>query len=247
MATSFRFRYGSFYTAAGSAKPVSMDVSTREINTYQTSLIYDMQVEIWLSGSGPADITSQIEALKTAMLVPRLDAGIEYSTDGVNWFSTSHFMYASGCLVGPQARVISLPSGPLQYATEQYVQIQIQAEYNNAAESVANLTLTESVEIIGEGGAKNILRPRHNTVSELQERRAYTDVTVVQSGSISGRTSYPSLPAFLIATAGARDVDVTRDKKHKRQIGTANFEFIRDYSFTYSLNAHPGTVNPGGL
>jgi len=247
MATAFRFKHGTYTTASGSARPVSMSVTPRQINTYQTSYLYDLQVELWFSASTPADFVTAIDGMIAALKVPRVDSGIEYTTDGSTWLSTSHFLYFSGSMLGPNATVIRAPEGPLQYATEQWVQVTVQAEYTNSSESTELLKFEETVEIIGEGGAKTVLRPRHNSTSLQQERRPYTDVKVIQTGTRVGKTGYPSLPAFLIATSGARQVDLTRDRKTKKQNGSVTLEYHRSYSFEYILSSHPGTVNPGGL
>jgi len=248
MATAFRFIHGAYATAAGAARPVSMSITPREINTFQTSYIYDLQVELWMAATAPGDFVSQIDGLIAALKVPRVNSGIQYTTDdGSTWFNSSHFLNYAGSMMGPFAKPISVPSGPLQYATEQYVQVSIQAEYTNTSENVEILRYDETLEIIGEGGPKTILRPRHTSQSLVQQLRPYTDVRVMQSGLIVGRTAYPSLPSPLIATSGARQVDMTRDRKTKKQNGSVTIEWHRSYSYEFLLNSHPGTVNPGSL
>ena len=248
MATGLRFKWGGYESAIGTARPVSMTITQKDVNSYQPTLQYELQCELWLSAEGPAALTTAFEALKAALAIPRVPGGIQYTTDsGGSWFNTSHYVNTSGAYVGPVARSIGAPGGPLQYAIEQYVQIAIMAEYNNSAETQELLRWEETVDITGEGGAKTTLRPRHNAVSLLQELRPYTDVSVTQSGTIVGRSGYQSIPTPLIATTGARQVDVSRDGKRKRMVGGSNFEYIRQYSYQYLLNAHPGAVNPGGL
>ena len=150
MATSFRFRAGSYFTAAGTARPAGLNVTPQEINTYQTSHLYSLQCEVWISTSGTSNFVSAMQGLRNALSTPRQDVGIEYSDDGVNWFPTMHFLSATGAQNGPNCRIMQFNAGPLQYATEQWVMITAEAEYVNGGETATTIVWDEAVEIIGE-------------------------------------------------------------------------------------------------
>lgn len=242
-----RFAYGAYATPMGRARPSGLSVSVREQNGFPISHVWSLTCEVILLADGAANLTAAALALSDALSVPYLNGGIQFTLDDVNWFNTHHWVNNAGSAQGVQPTQFAFPGSPLQYATEQTVTVTLQAEYNNASLPISTLRWEETVDIQGEGGAITILRPRWNAVSIFQELTPYSDVVLVQSGTIVGRSGYPSLPSPLIVTPGARLQPATRDRKRPVQAGVFPIEFQRSYSYTFNLPTHPGTINPNVL
>lgn len=242
-----RFSYGTYATPMGRARPSGLSVSVREQNGFPISHVWSLTCEVILLADGAANLTAAALALSNALSVPYQSGGIQFTLDDVNWFNTHHWVNNAGSAQGVQPTQFAFPASNLQYATEQVVTVTLQAEYTNAGLAISTLRWEESVDIQGEGGAVTVLRPRWNAASILQEVKPFSDIVVVQSGTIVGRTAYPALPSPLIATAGARLQPATRDRKRPVQAGVYPVEFQRSYSYTFNLPTHPGTINPNVL
>ena len=246
-----RFVYGSYTGAENHARPVSLSIVPRLVNGFPVSHIWTLQCEVLLlvtPGEEPmSDLTTQAQALIDALAVHDGSGGLQFTTNGTDWSNTSHFLNATTDVGTVVPQPISLPASQLQYATELWVQVQIAAEYANTNFTQSLLRFDETVQITGEGGAETILRPQWNAASVRQQVKPYTDVEVIQSGTIVGKGSFPSLPNYLITESGARDVKVTRDSKSYVHDQAKIVEYVRSYSYRFTLNSHPGTLTPGTL
>lgn len=246
MSNGFRLTLGAYSTGNASAKPVSLRRSPVLFNGFHVSTIVTIQAEAWVYATGPGNVSTAMAALEAAAAVPNIACGIEYH-NGTAWTATAHWLPTSGAIGSVRVADLAWEGGDLHLATEAKANITLEAEYGNASETAGQVLLRESVTILGEGGAITPLAPQAGAVSVRQQTADYSDVTVIQQGSLEGRTGYPSLPSFLIATAGARQVTQTRDVKSVQQKRLALYVYRRDYSFTFTLDAHPGTVNPNVL
>lgn len=242
-----RFKYGSYTSATGAARPVGLSLATRDVNGFPTTHIWTLTCEVLLLADGPNNVTTAALALSDALRVPYQNGGIQYTLNDTDWYNTHHWLNTSGSLNGVLPAPIGFPPTPLQYATEQTVTVTLTAEYPNTDLARTTLRLEEQVSIRGEGGAITVLRPRWNSTSIYQELKPYSDVYVTQSGIVVGRSGYVSLPSPLIGTAGARNVQVTDDNKRLVQVGVGVIEYQRAYAYQFALASHPGTTNPNGL
>lgn len=243
-AMALRFKYGSYTSPICSARPVSRTIVPRMINEFAVSYIWTLGFDIELTGTTTAEIVAATVALRKALEVQNQAGGIQFGNDTDGWFDSDHWLNTTGAIGGVQVTQQGLSDSPLQLATEQRCSITLSAEYPNLNETRTLLEFDETVEILGEGGAETGLAEQATLPSFYQTTQLYTPVTVVQSGRIVGKTAFPSLPSPLIATAGARQVRQTRDRKSYEKKGLSVLKFIREYSYTFVLPTHPGTVNP---
>lgn len=241
---ALRFKYGSYTSPICSARPVSRTIVPRMINEFAVSYIWTLAFDIELTGTTTAEIVLATIALRQALEIQNQAGGIQFGNDTDGWFNSDHWLNTTGAIGGVQVTQQGLADSPLQLATEQRCSITLSAEYPNLNESRTLLEFDETVEIIGEGGAETALAEQATLPAFYQTTQLYTPVTVVQSGRIVGKTAFPGLPSPLIATSGARQVRQTRDRKSYEKKGLSVLKFIREYSYTFVLPTHPGTVNP---
>ena len=246
-----RFVYGAYVTPEHYARPASLSITPRLVNGYPIGHVWTLNCEVLLlatPGNEPmADLTSQAAALTAALQIHDQSGGLQFTTDGINWSNTHHYLSAVGAYATISPSPININPSQLMYATELWCNVQIVAEYGNALLTQTYLRMEETVEILGQGGALTVLRPQWNAASVQQEVRPYTDVQVVQSGIVVGRAAYPSLPSALVTASGAIEVTATRDRKSTVQVARAVTEYQRAYSYKFNLNAHPGTLTPRTL
>jgi hypothetical protein len=214
------------------------------INEFAVSYIWTLQFDIELTGTTTAEIVAATLALRTELEKQNQPAGIKFGSDLEGWNNTEHWLNTLGAIGGVQVTQQGLTDSPLQLATDQRVSITLVAEYPNLNESRTTLEFDETVEILGEGGAETELAEQATAPGFYQTTQLYTPVTVVQSGRIVGKTTFPGLPSPLISTSGARQVRQTWDRKSYEKKGLSVLKFIREYSYTFVLPTHPGTVNP---
>lgn len=241
---ALRFCYGNYTAPICTSRPTSRTIVPRYINEFAVSYIWTLQFDIELTYSTTADIVAATLALRQALSVQGLSGGLQFGNDTDGWFNTDHWLNAAGAIGGVKVTQQGLSDSPLQLATEQRCSVTLEAEYPNLNESRTLLEFDETVEILGEGGAATELAEQATAPGFFQTTQQHTPVTVVQSGRAVGRTAFPTLPVFLISTAGARQVRQTRDRKSYERKGVTILKYIREYSFTYVLPTHPGNVNP---
>jgi hypothetical protein len=244
---ALRFAYGSYATPICTTRPTSRSIVPRIINEFAVSYIWTLSFDIEITGDTTAEIIAATIALRQAISVQGLSGGLQFGSDTDGWFNTDHWLNAFGAIGGVLVTQQGLSDSPLQLATEQRCTLTMTAEYANASETRTLLEFAETVEISGEGGADTELAEQATLPGFYQEITKYTRVTVTQSGRLVGKTNFPGLPAPLITIAGARKVTATRDKKSYETKGLAVIKFIREYSYTFVLATHPGTVNPNLL
>lgn len=243
---STRFVYGSYISKTCIVRSATRSIAPRFVNNFAISYLWTLTFEIEISETTTTDIVAETIALRQALETQGLSGGLQFY-DGTTWLNTDHWLSSFGAIGGVTINQTGLSDSPLQLATEQRFTLQMQAEYANTNETRTLLQFDESIEITGEGGADNVLVEQAADPGFYQTVQLYTPVQVVQSGRAVGRTGFPALPAFAITTPGARKVRVTRDRKSYETKGLTIIGFIREYSFTYVLPSHPGTVNPGYL
>lgn len=241
-----RFVYGSYVSKTCIVRGATRSITPRFTNNFAVSYIWTLTFDIEISEATTADIVSETIALRQALETQGLSGGLQFY-DGSSWLNTDHFLNAFGAIGGVTVTQQGLGDSPLQLATEQRFTLQMQAEYANLNETRTLLQFDESVEITGEGGADTVLVEQAAAPGFYQTVQQYTPVQVVQSGRAVGRTGFPALPGFVITTAGARKVRVTRDRKSYEMKGTSIIGFVREYSFTFILPSHPGSIIPNYL
>jgi len=243
---STRFAYGSYVSKTCIVRSASRTITPRFVNNFAISYTWVLQFELEITEATTTDIVAETIALRQALQAQGLSGGLQYY-NGTTWLNTDHWLNATGAIGGVTITQQGLNDSPLQLATEQRFTLQMQAEYANTNESRTLLQFDETVEITGEGGADTVLVEQAASVGFYQTVQAYTPVQLVQSGRMVGKTAFPSLPSFLITTPGARKVRATRDRKSYEMKGASIVGYVREYSFTFNLATHPGTVNPGFL
>ena len=243
---STRFAYGSYVSKTCLVRSATRTITPRFVNNFAISYTWTLTFEIEISEPTTTDIVAETVALRQALQVQGLSGGLQYY-NGTTWLNTDHWLNATGAIGGVTVTQQGLADSPLQLATEQRFTLQMQAEYANTNESRTLLQFEETIEITGEGGADTVLVEQATSPGFYQTTSQYTPVQVVQSGRMVGRTAFPALPAFSVTTPGARKVRVTRDRKSYEMKGLTIIGYVREYSFTFNLASHPGTVNPGVL
>lgn len=243
---ALRFTYGAYSTPICTARPTSRSIVPRMINDFAVSYIWTLSFDVEFTGTTSEVIAATI-AFRNAISVQGLAGGLQYGNDTDGWLNTDHWLNTLGAIGGVQVTQQGLNDSPLQLATEQRCTVTLVAEYANASETRTLLEFSESLEIQGEGGPDTELVDQASLPGFYQQIQAYTRVTVVQSGRMVGKTGFPGLPSPIIATAGARKVKLTRDKKSYENKGTSILKFIREYSYTFVLAVHPGPITPGYL
>lgn len=243
---AIRFAYGSYVSTSCAVRPTGRTIVPRMINDFAVSYIWTLQLEVEITQANTYNIVAESIALREAIAVQGLSGGIQFN-DGTGWLNTEHWLNAFGAIGGVQITSFGLSDSPLQLASEQKGTITMTAEYANLNEARTLLLWDEQVEISGEGGAQTELVEQATALGFYQQTQLYTPVTVVQSGRMIGRNAFPNAPPFLIVTADARQVRQTRDRRSYTRKGATIIEYIRDYSFTYHLAAHPGSLVPGTL
>ncbi len=242
---ALRFKYGNYTTPICTSRPTSRTIVPRFINEFAVSYIWTLQFDIEITAATTYDIVAATIALRQALEVQGLSGGLQFGNDTDGWLNTDHWLNATGAIGGVKVTQQGLSDSPLQLATEQRCTVTLEAEYPNLNEARTLLEFDETVEITGEGGADTELAEQATLPGFYQTTQLYTPVTVVQSGRSVGKNAFPPLPSFLIATAGARKVRLTRDRKSYEKKGLSVLKFIREYSYTFVLPAHPGqNVNP---
>lgn len=192
--------------------------------------------EGYLYAIGPMALSARMLALENAVAVPNQSVGL--STE---FGSTQHWLSATGAIGGIKITDFGFEDTPLHMATQVKYRLSATAIYSASSRSL--LELNETVTTVGEGGAKTVLASQAGLQSIYQTVKDYTDVQVVQSGKVVGRTM-PSIPSPIIGTSGARDVEQTRDSVSYTNRGTSILLINREYSYTFNLPAHPGAISP---
>jgi hypothetical protein len=211
-------------------------------NNFAVAWKRSLTVEGHLYDTTAANIITKMNALEAALTLPNLAGGIMYS-GGV----TPHWLPTTNSIGGIQVENFQWLDTPLHMVCEAKFSVTLSAQYANTSEAQDVVSVEEQLEIIGEGGAITPLATQVGALSTRQTTADYSDVVVTQSGVVTGRTTYPALPGYVIATAGARQVTQTRDVRMPVQVRKNLLLFKRQYSFTYTLPSHPGTIVPNVL
>lgn len=241
---SLYFQYGAYTTLPCSARISAHSVEPILYNNFAVAYRKSVTIEAYLYITSTAvpsvvNLTAEMQALQDALQIPNQSGGIAHGGG-----QTVHWVSNSGALGGVQVSAFQWLDTPTHLAVQAKFSVTLSAEYANGLEPQNIVMLKESVEIIGEGGADTPLAPQVGALSIRQTIQDYTDVTVTQAGTITGRAGYPNLPTPLIATAGARQVKLTRDFKEPEQVRFGIRVFNRQYAYTFTLPAHPGAITP---
>lgn len=190
-----------------------------------------------------ADLTTDIGALKTAYATDGSDIGL-YEDDGT---PTAHVLTSSGCVGG--VRVITQPSFPVgdqaEYATYRTYTITLEGRVETAA--LGWLAYQDSISTVGTGEGEFVVRTPLVGDPVRQDTSTRTPVKIRQSGSATGRTSWPSpanpvLPAY--EHKAARNVTYQSPK----YINGSYREYTVQWSYEFECTAMPSLSQrqPGG-
>jgi len=221
---------------------ISRSVTPVEWNEWTVAWNYSLTVEGYLYGDGSSAISGLMNTFETKMLTQDQEVSIANGS-GTN---VGHVLTTGTALDGVRTMNFSWTNSPLHMATEAGFTVTFEALYPNTSEDEV-VEFNETVTIVGEGGALKPLAPQASTQSIRQTVRQYSDVVVTQSGTVVGRTGYPNLPSAVILDGDAKQQNLTRDQKSVTQKKDAVLTYRRSYSYTFTLPAHPGVVNPNTL
>lgn len=228
--------------ATGEVTAVSRKVLPVLWNGYTIGWEFKLQINGFVYGIGPAQVSAAMGAMESLMRIQDVDSGI--TSSGV---PTSHWLPFLGSLDGVRVESFDWVDSPLHLATEAKYAVSLAALYGNANESKDVVELSETLQILGEGGADTPLAPQATEPSIYQEVQSHTDVVVTQSGVVSARSGFPPMPLPVISEDDARQVKQTRNSPSVVQRRTGIEVYRRSYSYTFVLPAHPGAITPNIL
>jgi len=184
----------------------------------------------------------------TQAIVNQINAAIgAYSTDGGDFTYTvggvpAHSLTNTGnCISGVKVVAKNFPSGsPEQLATTRTFGATLQAKYDVCEDNIVQWT--ESLEVVGTGGAKKTLIDTIFGPIQLYYAPS-SAVIVTQSGSALGFNSYPFQPAPI----GNADAEFLDQRRIKQTSGTQQGSGIRyfrtswyyRFAFSFIQNAFP--------
>ena len=235
-------KVGGYSSATCTVRVSGRQMRPVEYNTFVIAHEDELTIEGYLYADGPAALSTAMSTLQAYARAGNVDVGLMSTVTG----ATAHYLPMLGSLGGVKID-LKFADTPLHMATEVKFILTAVATYSNGYETRNTVLLEETVSITGSGGPDIVLAPQAGAMSIYQTVSDYTDVQVVQSGRIVGRNSFPSLPAPLIATAGARSAKLDRDQTSYVTRGTAIMLRARDYSYTFNLPTSPGAMVPTAL
>lgn len=182
------FRFGNYVHANN-----EVNLTTQRENIYDDARRPIGYRERWtlqgqLQQSTPALVSAAQGALEIGYTQRASSAGL-YFDDGT---PTPHYINANNTFGG--IMVVTPPGFPdgtrIQFVNARDYVIVLESEvYSRNSYNI--IAYTESIEIMGEGGPRIVMIETRNTTPQLQQVSAATGVTVVQSGSATGRFFYP--------------------------------------------------------
>lgn len=229
---------GSFSSAACTVRVSSRSVKPIEYNNFIIAYEESLAIEGHLYAIGPGNLSAAMLTLENAIAIPYETVGVSYSGG-----QTQHWLSATNAIGYVRVTAFAFQDTPLHMATEVKYSLTATAIYSNAWEPRSIVELNESISVTGTGGAKNVLADQAGAISIYQTIKDYTNVRVVQSGSMVSRT-LQAIPGPVIVTAGALDAEAATDNRSYVMKGLQIFLFNREYSYTFNLPTHPGVVSP---
>lgn len=239
-------KIGDYTTNTCTVRVSSRQLAPVNYNGFTIANKHTIAFEGHLYADGPANLSIEMNLLHTATRIPNQEVGLRFVViDPYSDTQTAHYLKPFGAIGGVQIEDFKFADTPLHMATEVKFSMTASAIYNNDYELRNRVSLEETVSITGEGGPDTVLATQVGLPSIYQTLADYTDVQVVQSGRVTGRTlASVGLPSPLIATSGARVQKATRDTTSYVMKGTAILLYAREYQYTFNLPTHPGTVLP---
>jgi hypothetical protein len=236
------FAKGAYFTPACTVRLASRSVKPIIVNNFPVAFEQDANFEGYLYRTpdvinGVSDLSFKMLLLEQAMAIPNEDVGLAYAGG-----RTQHWLSVSGAIGGVFLKSFAFQDTPLHLATEVKWNATFSATYNNAALTRNIVELDEQVTVNGEGGAVTVLAPQAGLKSIYQDISDFSDVQIIQSGRITGKSAMPGLPLPIITVPGARDVRATRDSPSFVKRGLHILLYVREYQYTFNLAEHPGGV-----
>lgn len=230
---------GAYTTATCTVRVANRAIAPVKYNGFTVAHQHTITFDGHLYADGPGNLSTAMNLMEAAIKVPNSAIGIVSTVTG----NTSHFLTTTGAIGLVQVDDFKFVDTPLHMATEVKFSLTASAMYNNAFETRNIVSLEETVSVTGEGGPEIVLAPQVGAISIYQQVSDFTDVQVVQSGRVTGRT-LPSLPSPVIPGSEARMQKLTRDTISYQMRGTSILLRIREYQYTFQLPVHPGLVLP---
>lgn len=240
---SLYLKIGSYSSGTCTVRVSTRSVKPIEINSYIVAHEIELTVEGYLYASGPVSLSTAMDSLQAYMQVPNQIIGIVHVDAFAVETNTAHYLTTTGAIGRVRVKDFKFVDTPLSMATEVKYSLTAAALYANAYETRTLVSLDETLSITGEGGPDTVLATQAGAPSIYQDITDFTDVQVVQSGRVTGRT-LPAMPSPLITLAGARVQKATQDKQSYVMRGTQIFLYVREYQYTFNLPTPPGTIAP---
>lgn len=213
------------------------------VSDFTTSLYSDLgyplrylcryDVTAWIDGDGQAALSTEETAFIAALATPRQNFRLAQDSGA----DTGSCVYDANTLSGTRVTGWSFPEGKgAEYVNRRTIRFSVEAEI--AAPTAANLvSFTESVQITGNGGPRDMWRFPINTIGIKQRITPNSLVRAVQSGRSVGHLSRPGPRAYLFPAALLMNETVMTGTESPRMLGRVNVEYPRTWAYVFESNA----------
>jgi hypothetical protein len=183
--------YGTYSHAAGEVKLDSIE----RRHEFDERGGVDKRIETWtfsglLVGTSQSDLTTKMSEMQTAYAKHNVD--VVFKPDGST--TGAHSMTAAAALQGPRCSSFSWGSQTeSEYSVHRSFSVTVEGVFEFEANTNDVTNFNESVTIQGGGARRQLVEFISGYPQEFQLCE-YTIVTATQTGSATGRDTYPDIP-----------------------------------------------------